>query len=80
MAENRKLEISDFLAEVLYYRPNDRAAIRHVLDEFGQLERALDKACEELHSKDLDEEKSDFMKKYTVWSKEQWKEWCLKDD
>lgn len=45
-----------------------------------ELEKALDKACEELHSKDLDEEKSNFIKQYTVWSKDQWKEWCMKDE
>lgn len=44
-------------------------------DKNEMLERALDKACEELEH-EFGQVHSDMYE----WSKKQWKEWCLKDD
>ena len=38
-----------------------------------RLEKALDKACEELHCGQDENDDRNF------YSKEQWKEWCMKD-
>ena len=39
-----------------------------------RLEKALDKACEELHCGQDENDDRNF------YSKEQWKEWCMKDE
>lgn len=44
-------------------------------DKNEMLERALDKACEELEH-EYGQVHSDMYE----WNKKQWKEWCLKDD
>jgi hypothetical protein len=46
-------------------------------DKCKKLEKALDKACNELV--ELDEITVQERESY-CWNKEEWKEWCLKDD
>lgn len=48
-----------------------------LLARINQLEKALDKACEELETFDMTFNNADFE---DVKTKEQWKEWCMKDE
>lgn len=48
-----------------------------LLARINQLEKALDKACQELEDFDMTFNNADFE---DVKTKEQWKEWCMKDE
>ena len=49
----------------------------NVIDYSRKLDKALDKACEELEEFDMTFNNADFE---DIRTKEQWKEWCLKDE
>lgn len=43
----------------------------------NELERAVDKGSNELHIKEETEVDMGYVEYHKVWSKDQWKEWCL---
>ena len=60
-------------AHVSHYFDDELAAVQ-IIKKIERLEKALDKACEELHCGQDENDDRNF------YSKEQWKEWCMKDD
>lgn len=58
------------------FRDENVATLVRVISYCMSLEKALDKACEELETFDMTFNDGDFV---DIKNKEQWKEWCMKD-
>lgn len=60
-----------------HFDNNNARTVQNLVSEIDKLEKALDKACDRLDFFDHlygDDEYEDWK------TKEQWKEWCMKDD
>lgn len=58
------------------FRDENVATLVRVITYCMDLEKALDKACNELEDFDMTFNDGDFV---DIKNKEQWKEWCMKD-
>lgn len=57
--------------------------LRKIKKELEYTQKALDNACDELSKHNilvLKLDKNDFVWKQSILNKQEWKEWCLKDD
>ena len=79
--EQRKIErVGTKMNRPELYLQNGQLNALVVMEYINTLEKALDKACEVLYEKDCEEykEAGDFIGRYLIWSREQWKEWALR--